>query len=126
MRLLLDTHAFLWWRAGSPELDAEAKAAITDADNQIFISAAVGWEITIKRALGRLRFDGDVFDAVRDEGFDMLDITLKHTDAVKALPLLHADPFDRILIAQAKSESMTLMTRDARILGYPGLGTLLG
>ena len=120
MRLLLDTHAFLWWRLDAPNLALGAKAMIGDPENEVFVSSVVGWEIVIKRALGRLTFVGSVLDAVREEGFSSLDVSLRHTDGLSALPLLHRDPFDRLLVVQARTEGMALVTRDDNILAYEG------
>ena len=124
MRLLLDTHAFLWWRADSDQLGAVVREALLDDTNDIFVSAAVAWEIVIKRALGRLEFSGSVARAIEEEGFIELPITSAHTDEVAALPTHHRDPFDRLLVAQARLESMTLATRDAAIRTYDGFAVL--
>jgi PIN domain nuclease of toxin-antitoxin system len=124
LRLLLDTHIFLWWRADAPELPTAARSAVLDPANEIFVSAAVGWEIAIKRALGRLDFDGRVTDAVKEEGFSPLPIQLPHTDEVARLPEIHRDPFDRLLIAQARVESLTLLTVDPDVRKYPGVAFL--
>jgi PIN domain nuclease of toxin-antitoxin system len=124
VRLLLDTHAFLWWRLDAPELGAAAKEAIANDANEVFVSSAVAWEIVIKRALGRLEFAGSVDRAVGQEGFSHLAITLAHADEVAALPDLHRDPFDRMLVAQARVESLTLVTRDPSIRAYEGFGVL--
>ena len=124
MRLLLDTHVFLWWRADLPDLPGAARAAIVDDANEVYVSAAVAWEIVIKRALGKLDFEGRVADAVRDEGFCPLPATLNHVDEVARLPDHHRDPFDRLLIAQARTESMTLVTADPLIRHYSGVALL--
>ena len=124
MRLLLDTHMFLWWRADAPELPDGMRAAVIDAANDVYVSGAVGWEITIKRSLGKLDFEGRVADAVLEEGFIPLPIQLAHTDEVGRLPDIHRDPFDRLLIAQARIESLTLVTADPQIRKYPGLACL--
>ena len=125
MRLLIDTHAFLWWRADSPKLAAEARRALLDDANEVLVSSAVAWEIVIKRALGRLDFDGAVAAAIADEGFFNLAVTAAHVDEGARLPLHHRDPFDRLIIAQARIESLTLMTRDPRIRAYDGFAVLL-
>ena len=123
MRLLLDTHAFLW-AAGSPEeLAGPARVAIADAANEVFVSAAAAWEIMIKSALGKLVVPGEAatwFPArVRSLGFQSLAILPEHALAVAALPDVHRDPFDRIHIAQALLEGMQLVTRDPMISKYP-------
>lgn len=119
MRLLLDTHVFLWWYLDAPELTPAARGLLEDPSNRIYVSAAVAWEISIKRALGRLEFEGSVSAAVTAEGFESLPISLAHADAITALPPLHADPFDRILVAQAKHDRLTLVTHDAAVRQYP-------
>jgi PIN domain nuclease of toxin-antitoxin system len=124
VRLLLDTHAFLWWRADAPELSAAARQKIANEANEVFVSAAVAWEIVIKRALRRLEFAGAVSRAVDEEGFSHLAITTAHTDEVATLPGLHRDPFDRILVAQARVESLTLVTRDPSMRSYDGFVVL--
>lgn len=123
MRLLLDTLVFLW-AAGEPEELAEpARLAIADTQNEVYVSAAVAWEITIKTALGKLTIPGDPaswFPArVRSLGFDQLPVLCEHALAVGALPDHHRDPFDRILIAQAQLEGMQFVTRDPQIQKYP-------
>lgn len=123
MRLLLDTHVFLW-AAGEPEELAEpARLAIADAENEVYVSAAVAWEITVKTALGKLKVPGDPatwFSArLRSLGFDSLPIHPEHALAAGALPDHHRDPFDRILVAQAQLEGMQLVTRDPEIQKYP-------
>ncbi len=123
MRLLLDTHAFLWWRSGA-RLAKPARAAVEDAGNDVLVSAAVAWEIVVKRTLGKLRFDGTVKEAIDDEGFTHLPITAAHVDELAGLPPHHKDPFDRLLVAQARLEGLTIVTRDALITRYDGFGVL--
>jgi PIN domain nuclease of toxin-antitoxin system len=115
---------FLWWRASAPELPARARAAVLDGANDVYVSAVVAWEIVIKRALGKLEFDGSVGDAVEEEGFLSLPIGLAHTDEVARLPAIHRDPFDRLLVAQARTESLTLVTGDPNVRRYPGVAFL--
>ena len=124
MRMLLDTHVFLWWRMDAPQLEEAARSALTDVRNEIFISAAVAWEIVIKRALGKLEFHGDVRAAIHEEGFAALPIRVEHCDALAALPPLHRDPFDRVLIAQAVTERMTLVTHDEQVKRYEAVPIL--
>jgi PIN domain nuclease of toxin-antitoxin system len=111
VRLLLDTHAFLWWAADHRALRAAARRSIRDAD-EVRVSAASAWEAAIKAALGRLSMDETFEEAVRASGFIALPITFAHAAAAGALPPHHADPFDRMLIAQAAVEGLTIMTRD--------------
>jgi PIN domain nuclease of toxin-antitoxin system len=119
MDLLLDTHVFLWWDSDLPKLGAAARSAIRDAANNVFVSAASVWEIAIKRQLGRLPFVGSPVANIARNGFLQLPISPVHAEHVGSLPLLHTDPFDRILIAQAQTAGMTLVTADRRIAAYP-------
>jgi len=121
MNILLDTHVALWAITDSPRLGAQSRAMIEDPDALIWVSAASLWEIAIKHAPGR----GDMpiaaqeaLDYFQASGFSMLPVSARHAVAVESLPLHHHDPFDRILIAQAFTEPMTLITHDAQILLY--------
>ncbi len=116
MNLLLDTHVLLWWASGVG-LDDGAIDVISDTDNLVFVSAASIWEISIKQALGKLSVDGDL-DAMAAEDFETLDIGFAHARLAGELPVHHRDPFDRILIAQAKVEGLTIMTRDREFSSY--------
>lgn len=122
MKLLLDTHVFLWWIADDERLSAPARAAIADSANEIFVSAASGWEIAIKAGLGRLSLPDRparfVPNQVARNGFTVLSISLAHALAVEALPALHRDPFDRLLVAQSRLEKLPVITDDAAILRY--------
>ena len=118
MRLLLDTHALLWWLDDPDKLSKTVRDLIVDADNQVYISSVTAWEIAIKKSLGKL-IAPDNLEAVIDEAhFDPLPITIKHALAVSSLPAHHSDPFDRMLIAQAGLESLTIVTRDRNIPLY--------
>lgn len=112
MRLLLDTHTFLWWITDAPRLSAEARAAVASPSNAVSISAATVWELAIKRASGKLEVDVDLGEQIELSGFSALPITIEHGLAAGALPPHHGDPFDRMLIAQAKAEGLTIVTRD--------------
>lgn len=124
MRLLLDTHIALWAIADHDNLSAAARTLIDDPDNEIMVSAATIWEISIKHALGRggpnsMPISGQAaLDFFRDAGFDLLAITPAHTAAVETLRPLHADPFDRLLVAQALNVPLRLLTHDQRVAGY--------
>jgi PIN domain nuclease of toxin-antitoxin system len=121
--LLLDTHAFLWAAAAPERLQRKTRAAIEDAANEVLVSAAVAWEIAVKVLLGKLTVPADPaawFPArVRSLGFHHLDITAAHALAVRGLPDVHRDPFDRIMIAQAQIEALTFVTRDPENHRYP-------
>jgi len=115
---LLDTHVFLWWDAAARELGREAALAIANPDNNVFVSAASVWEIAIKRMARRVSFTGSPTDAIGRNGFLPLPILPLHAERAAALPPLHQDPFDRMLIAQAQTASLTLITADERITAY--------
>jgi len=114
-RFLLDTHVLLWWLDGSPELGPRCKELIADQRNQVYVSAATTWEISIKKALGKLEAPDDIDSIVEDEGFSKLPISLYHGQLAGSLPVHHRDPFDRMLIAQAQAEGLILMTSDNNI-----------
>lgn len=116
-RLLLDTHVFLWWQANDRRLRRDARDAIAEA-NLVFVSAASAWEAAIKVALGRLRIPGSVEAGVIDSGFEKLPISFSHAESAARLPTHHADPFDRVLVAQARVEHLTLVTHDRRMKPY--------
>jgi PIN domain nuclease of toxin-antitoxin system len=118
MDLLLDTHAFLWWDAADPQLGAACAAAIADPANRVFVSAASIWEIAIKQRAGRLSFTGSPSQTVMRNGFLHLPISAEHAEAAAALPPIHQDPFDRILIAQALQRGFVLATADVAIKRY--------
>lgn len=117
-RLLLDTHAFLWWLSDDPALPAAAKNAICDGQNEVYISAATSWEISIKKSLGKLKAPDNIAVIVEKERFLRLPITLCHGDIAGQLPLHHSDPFDRMLIAQARAEGLIIVTCDQNINQY--------
>ncbi|MGA9012922.1 MAG: type II toxin-antitoxin system VapC family toxin [Acetobacteraceae bacterium] len=123
MKLLLDTHLLLW-AAGEPDrIQAATRTLLDDADNTLLFSAASLWEIAIKRGLGRDDFQVDprsLRRALFDNGYGELAITSEHAVAVNQLPPIHKDPFDRILIAQATIEGITLLTGDPVVAQYPG------
>ena len=123
MKLLLDTHVLLW-AAGEPaRLSASARRLINDADNEPLFSVASLWEIAIKRGLGRKDFQVDarlLRRGLLDNGYSELPITSNHVIAVEDLPSIHKDPFDRLLVAQATVEGITLLTLDLVVARYPG------
>ncbi len=123
MKLLLDTHLLLWAAEDSDRLSKAARTLIADPGNVLLFSAASLWEITIKRGLGRADFEVEprlLRRALLDNGYDELAITSEHAVSVESLPPLHKDPFDRLLIAQATVEGITLLTANQRVGDYPG------
>jgi len=117
-RFLLDTHVFLWWIIDSPKLATDAKNAIVSGQNQIYISAATTWEISIKKSIGKLDAPDDLDGIVEQERFIQLPISLYHGQIAGQLPQHHRDPFDRMLISQAQTEGLILVTADPNILKY--------
>ena len=118
MNLLLDTHVFLWWCDQNSQLKDEASEAIANPDNTIYISVASAWEIAIKEALGRLKTPGQVEDAVEKNRFSPLGISFAHARTAGALPLHHRDPFDRMLVAQAQTDRLVIVTHDSILQPY--------
>ena len=119
MNLSLDTHVLLWTLSAPERLSKVARSAIEDPANIVFVSAAVAWEIEIKVALGKLRAPSDLLQQLAAANFQELPITIAHALAIKQLPNLHRDPFDRIMLAQAKAAGLTFVTADPEVLQYP-------
>jgi PIN domain nuclease of toxin-antitoxin system len=123
MRLLLDTHTFLWWVADDAQLSERVKQLIANGSNEVFFSVASAWEIVVKASLGRLWLADDpetfIDDQLEANAFEVLPIHLRHALAIGGLPDLHRDPFDRMLIAQAAREGMAILSADPQIGGYP-------
>lgn len=121
-RLLLDTHTFLWWINDAPELSQTARDAISNADSECFLSVASCWEMSIKSSLGKLTLtkpvERFVLDQITENGFLILNIELRHAAKVESLPFHHRDPFDRLLIGQAISEKLTIITADSKFSHY--------
>jgi len=116
-RILLDTHLLLWAVAEPRKLPAGARSRITQAE--VFVSAASIWEVSIKAALGKLAADpAELLAEIEPAGFSLLPVTGEHAAAVAQLPAVHADPFDRMLVAQAKTEPLVLLTNDVVLAGY--------
>ena len=116
-RLLLDTHVVLWWLADDPTLSDEIKRSI-DEEIDVFVSAATVWEVAIKQSLGKLVAPVDLPEKIRDSELRNLPITADDAIAAGRLPLIHRDPFDRMLVAQARSDGLTLVTRDNALGTY--------
>ena len=124
MDLLLDTHAFIWFFDGNDLLSLKAKKLIEDQNNKKFISIASIWEVAIKLNLKKLIFDGninEVSELIEQNGFQVLPITIDHTIAYETLELIHRDPFDRILVAQAMVDNLMIITKDENIPKYKAL-----
>jgi PIN domain nuclease of toxin-antitoxin system len=125
MRLLLDTHVYLWYLADSPKLSRAARATIASAD-EIFVSAASIWEATIKAGLGKVKADlPRLVEGIEASGFSELPVTAAHAAAVAQLQPLHRDPFDRLLVAQAMFEPLRLLTADPVLVQYSDLIDLI-
>ena len=122
MKVLLDTHAFLWWIADDPKLSFRAREMISDIDNELFLSAASGWEITIKVQMGRLSLPDEperfIFSQMKMNAIQSLPILMNHALHVSTLPDHHRDPFDRMLIAQAQVEGFPILSVDPQIAKY--------
>ena len=118
MQLLLDTHALIWWLSNDSTISGKAKKAIADPDNIVFVSAASAWEIAIKKSLGKLQAPDDLSVQIEEKRFTSLAISINHALMIEKLPLHHQDPFDRILIAQAISENLIIITRDRKFKAY--------
>jgi len=122
MRVLVDTHVFLWWVEGGRALPAKARATLTDQDNECLFSLVSVWELAIKTGLGKLKLavpvQRYVVEHVAANGFRMLDIRMAHVGRVESLAPLHGDPFDRLLIAQALEEKLPVVTADPIFRSY--------
>jgi PIN domain nuclease of toxin-antitoxin system len=122
MRVLLDTHAFLWWITEDRRLSARARKVLADGGNGLLLSAASGWEIAIKASLGRITLpipiDRFLSEQLHRNGIGTLPIEMSHALHVHVLPLLHRDPFDRLLVAQAQLEKLRILTSDRQVAQY--------
>ena len=116
MKLLLDTHAFLWWVEGAPAVGQRARAAVSNPDNEVLLSIASCWELAIKLSLGKLRLtrslDRFIPEQLTLNGFSLLDVELRHVVRVADLPFRHRDPFDRLLVAQALEDGLAVVSAD--------------
>lgn len=117
-RLLLDTQVAIWADSDSPRLRADARDVIRNA-NVVYVSAASEWELAIKAALGKLIFKRSILESAVEAGFEPLAITFQHAQAVRLLKPIHSDPFDRLLVAVASVENLTLVTSDPLLARYP-------
>jgi PIN domain nuclease of toxin-antitoxin system len=116
--LLVDTHALLWWRSDEGRLGSSALQAMEDVATPLYLSAASIWELEIKRAKGKLEAPEDLLETTRQRGFAELAVLSPHAIIAARLPPYHGDPFDRMLIAQAQRENLTIVTNDRRIAAY--------
>lgn len=119
MKYLLDTHVFLWWLQNPHLLSDRARVAIANPQNFVFVSSVSFVEIAIKETIGKLKAEGDPAAELANCRFYELPLTIAHAAALRALPPIHKDPFDRMLIAQALTERMTVISRDAALETYP-------
>ena len=115
---MLDTHAFLWWLGDDPRLGPKARGLIANANNQIFVSAATAWEISIKKSIGKLEAPDDLDTVAEEEGFEKMPISFFHGERAGDLPQHHRDPFDRMLVAQSQAEGLEIITADDAIARY--------
>jgi PIN domain nuclease of toxin-antitoxin system len=118
LKLLLDTHAALWWLTGDERFGREAERQLIDDTNQILLSAAVVWEVAIKRSLGKLQAPEDFAPMLLGAGIQALAVSLEHAGSVEHLPWHHRDPFDRMLVAQASIEKAAVVSRDEALRPY--------
>ncbi len=118
MRLLLDTHAYLWWLRDDSKLSSGARQAIASPASLVHVSAATIWEAAIKAEVGRLQIDGDLVEEIENNNFIELPMTAAHAALAGALPPHHRDPFDRMLVAQAGKEALQLVTHDSQLADY--------
>jgi PIN domain nuclease of toxin-antitoxin system len=118
LRLLLDTHVLPWWLGNDPALSATSGTLIQDPENVIFVSAVSLWEIGLKESLGKLRLPADFQEKLASQSFENLPLTAAQTRQVARLPWHHRDPFDRMLVAQAVTEKLVLLTADAVLAPY--------
>jgi PIN domain nuclease of toxin-antitoxin system len=118
VKLLIDTHVFLWWDTQPTSISPVLLTSMRDEATEIFVSAASVWEVAIKRAAGRLAFRQEICSAIAAHGFDLLPITGNHAEQVGNFPRYHRDPFDRMLVAQATVEGLVLGTQDPKMAAY--------
>ncbi len=119
MRYLLDTHVILWWLTDPEKISKKAQKIIRDRSNEIFCSSVSFWEIAIKKSIGRLTLPHNLLEMIAIEGFGILPIMPEEALGVADLPMIHADPFDRLLVMQAKLHDLVIVTRDEKIMEYP-------
>jgi len=119
MNLLLDTHVLLWCLGSPDRLRRETRKKIEAPDTVVFVSAASAWEIEMKRALGKLKVPADLEEQLQEKRFTELPVRVRHVRALRSLPDLHRDPFDRMLVAQAVADNLVIVTADDKVRAYP-------
>lgn len=119
MRLLLDSHVVIWAMSSPERLRKSTRQALVSPENDVFVSAATFWELRLKEGKGKLVLPENFAEALADQDFNELPVTWRHTSELHLLPPVHADPFDRLLLAQARSEGLTFVTADRFCLQYP-------
>ena len=124
MRVLLDTHVFIWWDSLNSKLPASVADIIRDGRNDIFVSAATAWEISTKRRLGKIDFSGSVCEAIQASGFSELPVSAVDAEFAGAFEWRHRDPFDRLLLAQAHGQSLTFVTADHTIREFSSVNQI--
>jgi PIN domain nuclease of toxin-antitoxin system len=120
-RVLLDTHVFMWWVESSSQVKAEWLELVLDPGNVVYVSAVTAWEIEIKKRAGKLRFGHDIAEVASELGFEHLSVTMQHASTAGSLDWEHRDPFDRMLVAQARDNAMTLLSADKAMKSAPGV-----
>lgn len=118
MKFLLDTHVVLWWYLDSPQLKTKHRKLIADSGNEIYVSAAVIWEIEVKRRNGKLDCPPDMMERIRADGFLILPIMAEHLVPLRTIPPIHNDPFDRIMVCQSMVEKIPLISYDSNVNAY--------
>jgi PIN domain nuclease of toxin-antitoxin system len=118
MRFLVDTHALLWALGEPSTLSREARDALADPSNLVVVSSASLWECAIKASIGKLDLPEDFFDSIPEAGYEVMPIGISHLNVYRTLPMHHRDPFDRMLVAQARADALTLISRDPDIAKY--------
>lgn len=118
MNVLMDTHVFYWWQTEPRRLTREEYECISNPDNTIHLSYVSAWEMEIKKALGKLKLEDDWMDSIPRQSFKWLPIRREHLLALRTLPAFHRDPFDRLLVAQARSEGLRMLSHDENVMKY--------
>lgn len=118
MKVLLDTHVLVWWLTDAKQLARQAREVIAAPTNVVFVSAVSVWELRVKASLGKVKLPADFAEVLAEQPFEPLAMTMAHAHALRQLPMHHRDPFDRMLITQARSDGLTLLTHDEVVSQY--------